>query len=137
MRELFQRTTQFNTTGRKFSIAELSDLLTRGAGRVATLKVADRFGDHGLVGAAVIERGEIIGLAISCRVIGLGVEHRFLEAILAELADDHDVVAARIVETSRNLPVRNVYRDHGFQREPDGCWRRRLERSGDGSVAAA
>ena len=137
VRELFQRTTQFNTTGRKFSIAELSDLLARGAGRIVTLKVSDRFADHGLVGAAVIEAGEIVGLAISCRVMGLGVEHRFLEAILAELADGHHTIAARIVETSRNLPVRNLYRDHGFQQQPDGCWRRRLDRSGDDSVAAA
>jgi predicted enzyme involved in methoxymalonyl-ACP biosynthesis len=102
-----------------------------------TLKVSDRFADHGLVGAAVIEAGEIVGLAISCRVMGLGVEHRFLEAILAELADGHHTIAARIVETSRNLPVRNLYRDHGFEQQSDGCWRRRLDRSGAGSVAAA
>jgi FkbH-like protein len=136
VQELFQRTTQFNTTGRRFSIPELSSLLARG-GPIVTLKVRDCFADHGLVGAAIVESGEIVGLAISCRVMGLGVEHRFLEAILAELAGDHDVLAARIVETSRNLPVRNLYRDHGFQQQPDGCWRRRLDPPGEGSVAAA
>ena len=101
VRELFQRTTQFNTTGRKFSVAELSASPPGGAAAVFTLKVSDRFADHGLVGAAVIERGEIVALAISCRVMGLGVEHRFLEAILVELAPSHDVLAARI---RRDIP---------------------------------
>ena len=137
MRELFLRTTQFNTTGRKFSIAELSALPPGGARAIFTLEVSDRFADHGLVGAAVIERGEIVALAVSCRVMGLGVEHRFLEAILIELAASHDVIVARIVDTSRNLPVRNLYRDHGFHQRPDGCWTRSLGAPQTGSAAAA
>ena len=76
--ELFQRTTQFNTTGRRFPAAELASHWQPGVTRVFALHVADRFGDHGLVGAAVVEAGEITGLAVSCRVLGLGVEHRFL-----------------------------------------------------------
>ena len=137
VQELFQRTTQFNTTGRKFTIAELAGALARDSALVVTLTVSDRFADHGLVGAAVVEAGEIVGLAISCRVMGLGVEHRFLEAILAELAASHRAVAARIVESARNLPVRNLYRDHGFERQPDGCWTRLLDRELVGSVVAA
>ncbi|MBF0561857.1 MAG: HAD-IIIC family phosphatase, partial [Alphaproteobacteria bacterium] len=50
--ELFQRTTQFNTTGRKFSPNELTALVASPTARVFALDVADRFGDHGLVGAA-------------------------------------------------------------------------------------
>lgn len=137
VQELFQRTTQFNSTGRKFSIAELSEALARKTGLIFTMKVSDCFADHGLVGAAVVEAGEIVGLAVSCRVMGLGVEHRFLDAILVELAASHDVLAARIVETPRNLPVRNLYRDHGFQLQPDGCWRLALDRRRGGSLAAA
>ena len=76
--ELFQRTTQFNTTGRKFPVSELAAQLARGEAAVFSMHVSDRFGDHGLVGAAVVEGGEIVGYALSCRVLGLGVEHRFL-----------------------------------------------------------
>ena len=53
--ELFQRTTQFNTTGRKFSVAELAALLVGEAGGIFTMHVPDRFADHGLVGAAVVK----------------------------------------------------------------------------------
>jgi FkbH-like protein len=116
--ELFQRTTQFNTTGRRFAAAELAASLASGGTQVFALHVADRFGDHGLVGAAVVEGGEIIGLAISCRVLGMRVEHRFLAAVLEAVG----AVEARIIETPRNGPVRNVYRDNGFVLRSDGVW---------------
>jgi FkbH-like protein len=125
--ELFQRTTQFNATGRKFSMGELAALLFSEAGEIFTMTVRDRFADHGLVGAAVVTEREIVGFALSCRVLGLGVEHRFLDAILRELAAGHDEVVARIVETPRNVPVRNLYRDGGFSPQPDGSWRRALQ----------
>jgi predicted enzyme involved in methoxymalonyl-ACP biosynthesis len=90
------------------------------------MTVRDRFADHGLVGAAVVSEREIIGFALSCRVLGLGVEHRFLEQILRELAAGHDEVVARIAPTPRNGPVRNLYRDGGFSPQADGSWRRVL-----------
>jgi FkbH-like protein len=124
MEELFQRTTQFNTTGAKYSVADLERLLTRADARLFTVHVRDRFGDHGLVGAAVIVAGEILNLALSCRVLGLGVEHRFMAAILEALRGDHGQVLGAIIETSRNGPVRNLYADNGFKRDDTGLWRR-------------
>jgi FkbH-like protein len=109
--ELFERTTQFNTTGRKFSLGELSALLSYPASHLFSLDVSDRFGDHGLTGGAVIIDGDISALAISCRVLGMGVEHQFLRHILAGV---HGTITARIITTPRNIPVRNIYRDHGF-----------------------
>ena len=121
VQELFQRTTQFNTTGRRFSAGELEGHAGRGG--VFALHVRDRFGDHGLVGAAAVEDGEIVGLALSCRVLGMGVERRFLQDLLAALRPGEGVISGRIIETDRNLPVRNVYADNGFVREADGVWR--------------
>jgi FkbH-like protein len=121
--ELFQRTTQFNTTGRKFSAAELGVLVSDPGAHVFALHVADRFGDHGLVGAAVIECGEIAGLVMSCRVLGLRVEHTFLQHVVDTLKAEFDALTARIVATPRNIPVRNIYRDNGFVSEEDGLWR--------------
>jgi FkbH-like protein len=124
--ELFQRTSQFNTNGAKFSVAELEALLRDPAARIFTAHVKDRFGDHGLVGAAVIRGGEIAGLVLSCRVLGMGVEHEFLRRVIAEMSRDHRQLSGRIIETSRNIPVRNIYRDHGFALE-EGVWRRALK----------
>ena len=123
--ELFERTTQFNTTGRRFSAGELA--CHAAEGRLFSARARDRFGDYGLVAAAVIENGEIIAFAMSCRVIGLQVEHRFLEFVLEALAASHDVATARIVETPRNSPVRNLYADNGFALEGE-VWRKTLQR---------
>jgi FkbH-like protein len=121
--ELFQRTTQFNTTGRTFSEAELAHAAEARDVFVASCK--DRFGDYGLVAAAVVEGSEIAAFAMSCRVIGLKVEHAFLGFILDALADRHGEVLAQIVETARNGPVRHLYADNGFELA-EGVWRKAL-----------
>jgi FkbH-like protein len=121
--ELFQRTTQFNTTGRTFSEAELTRAAE--AGQVFVAYCKDRFGDYGLVAAAVIDGAEIAAFAMSCRVIGLKVEHQFLDFILDAITDQHTEVLARIIETSRNGPVRHLYADNGFRLE-DRTWRKAL-----------
>jgi len=126
LEELFQRTTQFNTTGIKFSVAELEKLLGERDAHVFVAHVKDRLSDHGLVGAAVVRGDEIIGLALSCRVLGMGVEHRFLQRIMQALASDRARVSGRIIETSRNIPVRNLYRDNGFALNGD-TWQRSLK----------
>jgi FkbH-like protein len=125
--ELFQRTTQFNTTGRKFTVAELQMLLADAASAIFSIQVTDRFGDHGLAGAAVLRQGEILGLVLSCRVLGLGVEHQFLKHIIEAQRAVCDAVVARIIETPRNIPVRNIYRDNGFTQSENGLWHLKLK----------
>ena len=120
IRELFERTTQFNTTGRTFSSGELRSIAAQDQGGVFAVEVWDRFGAQGLVGAAVVSAGEILALALSCRVLGMGVEARFLGELLAHFAGN---LAGRIVETARNIPVRRLYQDHGFLLGEDGVWR--------------
>ena len=124
--ELFARTTQFNTTGRKFAVAELKALVAKPDAHVFAMEVADRFGDHGLVGAAVVDGGEVLGLVMSCRVLGLGVEHTFMRHVIDALAPEHATLAGAIMATSRNAPVRHIFRDHGFVRDDAGIWHLRI-----------
>jgi FkbH-like protein len=121
--ELFQRTTQFNTTGRTFAESELARHAD--AGQVFVAHCCDRFGDYGLVAAAVVDGPEIAAFAMSCRVIGLKVERQFLAFILDAIADRHTEVLAQIVETSRNGPVRHLYADNGFTHDGT-AWRKVL-----------
>lgn len=123
--EMFQRITQFNTTGVKFSVAELENLLGDKDVHVFVAHVKDRLSDHGMVGAAIVQNQEIIGLVLSCRVLGMGVEHAFLRHIMQTLSSRYDRISGRIVETSRNIPVRNLYRDSGFALD-QGRWSRSL-----------
>ena len=124
--ELFERTTQFNTTGRKFSVAELDALVGDPGTWIFSIDVSDRFGDQGLVGASIVMNGDLAGLVLSCRVLGLGVEHEFMRHMIDSLRPHHHVLTGRIIDTQRNIPVRNIYRDHGFIRADDGNWRLEL-----------
>jgi predicted enzyme involved in methoxymalonyl-ACP biosynthesis len=85
--------------------------------------VKDRLSDHGLVGAAIVRDEEIVGLAFSCRVLGMGVEHKFLQHIMQTMSSNHERISGRIIETSRNIPVRNLYRDNGFALDQGKWWR--------------
>jgi FkbH-like protein len=129
LKELFERTTQFNTTGRKFTAGELSAMLEQPHCHVFSLRVRDRFGDHGMVGGCVVEDGNIEILAMSCRVLGVGVEHRFMARILADVSEQRETLKASLHVTPRNLPVRNIYKDHGFVRLDDGIWQLDLAQS--------
>jgi FkbH-like protein len=115
--ELISRTTQFNATGRAFTLTELRR--AAGDGGLFILWMRDRLADHGLVGAAVVQAGAILNLVLSCRVIGLGGER----TLLAEIMRTVPVLNATIVATDRNLPVRHVYRDNGFVHCEEGLWR--------------
>jgi FkbH-like protein len=124
IRELFERTTQFNATGRKFTMLELERLIADPDGRLYTLRMRDRFADHGLVGAAVVLDGVILNLALSCRVIGLGGECALLAQMVADAAGAE--LRGRIIATDRNLPARHLYAGCGFMDQGQGNWTSRV-----------
>lgn len=86
---------------------------------VYDLQVKDRFGDHGLVGAAVIKKEpsawRIDSLLMSCRVMGLGIETAFLARICAEAvqAGVRNMIG-EFMPTKKNQPVKELYAQHGF-----------------------
>jgi FkbH-like protein len=108
--QLGQRTNQFNFTTRRRTAPELRSMIASGA-RVFRVRVADRFGDYGLVGemaALVQERALLVDtLLLSCRVLGRGVEHAMLRR-LGEIAESLglEAVALPYVATARNVPAR-------------------------------
>ena len=87
--QLTQKTNQLNTTTRRFSEAELSHALAEPGREGYALSAADRFGDNGVVGVALIRTVgvvcEIEAFLLSCSVIGRSIETAFL-SFLAERA---------------------------------------------------
>jgi len=122
VQELMARTTQFNATGRGFTVAELRRLIGTPGGRLFTLRMSDRLADHGLVGAAVVEACEILNVVLSCRVIGLGGERALLARVIADAATDRRKLTGRIIATDRNIPVRHLYAETGFADQGHGQW---------------
>lgn len=109
--ELSYRTNQFNTTGKRFSIAELAAALASPALDGRVFRVKDRFGDYGLVGAMLfyteVSRLTIQSMWLSCRALARGVEYRMIaEAGRVAMALGLQQVAIQLAPTDRNRPAR-------------------------------
>jgi FkbH-like protein len=122
--QLFQRTNQFNLTTRRFELGELAACARDPRCRLLALKARDRFGDHGLVAAALVrkERDQwlIDSFLMSCRVIGYGIETAFLSAIATEALGEVRALVGEFVPTKKNAPARDFYPRHGFVRMEAG-----------------
>ena len=80
--ELTQRTNKC-TSGRRFTVQEIKDLIENGETDFYTVHVSDRFSDLGLVGAFAVKDNELVLLCLSCRALGRGIENTMLEYILS------------------------------------------------------
>jgi FkbH-like protein len=118
--QLTQKTNQFNLTTRRYSEQKITELAADPNWRVLSIRVRDRFGDHGLVGVAITrDEGnacEIDTFLLSCRVIGRDVETALL-AHLSQLAVDRGRLrlCGWFLPTAKNAPAREFYARHGFE----------------------
>lgn len=114
------RTNQFNLTTRRYDESDIKSMLEDPARHEVVLaSAADKFGDHGIVICATIERqgdtAELKTLLMSCRVIGRQVETAFLGALLAHLVESGiSLVRASYIPTVKNVIVADFYREQGF-----------------------
>ncbi|HEX9065126.1 MAG TPA: hypothetical protein VF843_08455 [Streptosporangiaceae bacterium] len=122
LHELSERTHQFNSAAAAWPNAEFARLLASQDDRLVTVRLADKFGDDGLVGGCVIGiAGEPGGwrvplLMMSCRALGRGV----IDAVLAWLchaarAAGAGQVVIDCVLTPRNVPLRIAITGAGFR----------------------
>ena len=117
--QLTQKTNQFNVTTRRYSETQIAEMSTQRGWNIFSIRVRDRFGDHGLVGVAITrdegEQCEIDTFLLSCRVIGRTVESALL-AHIAKSAADRGCrrLVGWFLPTKKNAPARDFYRQHGF-----------------------
>jgi methoxymalonate biosynthesis protein len=127
LHELSVRTHQLNSAGEPLTEDELGSLLSTAGHEVATVRLADDFGDDGLVGAAIGARGTGAKAAdmtvplvmMSCRALGRGT----LDALLAWLCRSAAAAGAARLQvpcrlTDRNVPFRLALVAAGFRAEP-------------------
>ncbi|MGG7517811.1 HAD-IIIC family phosphatase [Allorhizobium undicola] len=114
--QLFAKTNQFNLTGRRFTAEEIT-----GPGlSVFGARLADRFGDSGLIAAIALGRDEAGGLSIdnfvmSCRVFSRGVEALLLGLILKAARDKGlPCVNGRFIKTAKNGQFADFFPRLGF-----------------------
>ena len=127
--QLTFRTNQFNLTTIRRSEREISEFLQREGARCTVVRVADRFGDYGLVGVVMYEiaadRYKVDTFLLSCRVLGRGVEHSVLRHLGQQVARDAiGSVELTFRQTDKNLPAAEFLESIGTKyRNSDGsCW---------------
>ena len=123
--ELMSRTHQLNTTGMVFTEEALVSLLSGRSGRfcVRVADLTDRFGRYGTIGAAIVESENSLWklrlLAVTCRVLGRGVERAFLASLLIEAVKNGCIRAQALYrETGRNRAMLALYQMMGFRKCP-------------------
>lgn len=113
--QLLAKTNQFNLTTRRHDEAWVQSRISDPACVFLSLRVRDRFGDHGLVAllCGVPQGPELIRVdtfLMSCRVIGRTVEHHLWGAFLVRArALGYRRVQGEYISTAKNAQVHDLY----------------------------
>ncbi|MBR0642201.1 HAD-IIIC family phosphatase [Plastoroseomonas hellenica] len=107
--QLINKTNQFNLTTRRYSEAQLRDLMA--AADVFDFRVIDRFGDMGIVGVVIVVGEEIDTFLMSCRALGRQVEGLMLKHVREAVARP---LRASYIPTVKNGMVSEFYESNGL-----------------------
>lgn len=126
--QLINKSNQFHLTGVRLSEAELRALRRRDDHRLLGFRLADRFGDNGLVSAVVLRRAgneaHVDVWVMSCRVLGRSLEEFVANAIHREArAWGCSTIVGRYVASQRNGLVSGLYARLGFAAIAGEVWR--------------
>jgi FkbH-like protein len=115
--ELINKTNQFNTTGKRWSVSELEAFFENG-GLCLLSSLRDKTMDNGVIGAALLMANEIVQVVLSCRVFGLGAEIEMgrMGTVIALASHDKAYAYATLVDTGRNRTCHGYFESLGFIR---------------------
>jgi len=118
--QLLNKTNQFNLTTKRYSSSDIIKIISDG-GKVLWLSSADRYGDNGIVGVAILIEIKhkiwiIDSMLLSCRVIGRKIETAFLAEIVEILKSESAYeLYGQYLPTKKNHIVSDFYKKHSFK----------------------
>lgn len=113
--ELSQRTNQFNLSSARHSENEIAQFITDETYSVYALSACDKYGDMGIVGAAIIQKSNkpvIISFFLSCRVFGRGFEDLLLHKIKSDFPNSLNGIYKK---TAKNERFETFYSENGVK----------------------
>ncbi|MGB3171299.1 MAG: HAD-IIIC family phosphatase [Rhodococcus sp. (in: high G+C Gram-positive bacteria)] len=118
--QITQRTNQFNLTTLRMDEQAVRSWIENPQSAVLAIECADRFGDHGIVGAVFLERAGtttfVRNFALSCRVLARGVETALLAYVAqGEFTRGQTEMIAWRTPSAKNSATASLYLDHGFR----------------------
>ncbi len=119
--QLIGKTNQFNLTTRRYNEQEVREFEPFPGHWTLQVRLADRFGDNGMIAVAICEKGDvewrIDSWLMSCRVLKRRVEEAMLAEIAARArAEGATLLIGEYMPTARNGLVADHYRKLGFAR---------------------
>ena len=126
--QLFGKTNQFNTTGIRYTQAELEEIIKSDRADAYFFRLRDRFGDNGIVSCLTIRYldenvAELENWVMSCRVFGRGLEDAIFNTVMEKLAArDIEVLNANFVSTAKNVVINELLQGLGFSENNQGGW---------------
>lgn len=115
--QLTDKTNQFNTNKHPLSEEEVIALMSNNASEILSIRAIDRYGDYGIIGAALVEKASdywrINQLLMSCRILGRDVENA-LVSIICERAKHAGIkkLIFDFTQTEKNIPAKKFLDEH-------------------------
>ena len=128
--QLTQRSNQFNLRTIRYTEVDIKRIAASDDFVTFTFNLEDKFGDHGLISAVILEKKHNEELFVdtwimSCRVLKRGVE----QFVLAELiqwakANGFEKLTGQYIPTPKNALVKDHFKDLGFitTEQKEGYW---------------
>jgi FkbH-like protein len=122
--QLINKTNQFNPTTARCTVEELTQLASSADNIALRFRLADRFGDNGLISAMILRPAqddpralEVVLWVMSCRVFGRQVEFEAMN-IVVEAARQRGVrtIRGEYIPSAKNGVVAGLYESLGFAR---------------------
>jgi FkbH-like protein len=107
-------------TTRRYQEEDILSFAGSGSYLVVCLSVDDKFGESGLTGVAILEKGKeswrIDTLLLSCRVLGRRIEYALIAVIMREARENGArMLTGEFIPTKKNAPASDFYRKAGFR----------------------
>ena len=117
--QMTNKTNQFNLTTKRYDESQIRFFYNSTDYKIYLIKVADKFGNHGITGMAIINKGskkwQIDTFLLSCRVIGKTVEKTLIQRIIDDARSEGiQVLEGKFIPTQKNKPASTLYEDNGF-----------------------
>jgi FkbH-like protein len=117
--QLIQRSNQFNLTTCRWGQSECEALMKADNTVPLYVRLADRFGDYGLISVVVMEiegtDAKLPMWLMSCRVLSRGVEQHVMNRVIATAkAKGAKRVVGEYIPSAKNAMVKDFYKKFGF-----------------------
>ena len=117
--QLTQKTNQFNLTTKRYSRAELEQLILKENWHLISLSIKDKFGDYGTTGLIILtidnHKATIDTFLLSCRVLNKYIENIFFKLIIDEFQKLLKPILGVYVPTKKNIQVKSFYKNMGMK----------------------